>query len=324
MHNWRVLLVLTACAGLTSAVPAAAQRNPFERTFDVPADATLDVSTLHGRIEISAGDPGRVVIRGIATVRLGINVPLDAAAIAKAVAANPPIERENATIRLRPPATDDQRRAVTISYDVVVPKGTRVISVTDSGATSIRDVTGAVSVRTQSSAIDLLDLGGSVDVRTGSGAVNASGVAGDMTVSTQSSAISLRKLGAGLRLRTQSGAVHVSLTGRGNVDVETGSSAIDVSGVHGGLDANSSSGSIRIDGVPTSPWRVTGGSGRIELGIDRSTAFTLDAKSGSSSVSLDGIAFDGTTSKGLATGNVGGGGPLVQAASRSGAIRIRH
>jgi Toastrack DUF4097 len=99
---------------------------------------------------------------------------------------------------------------------------------------------------------------------------------------------------------------------------------IDVSGVHGGLAANSSSGSIRIDGVPTSPWRVTGGSGRIELGIDRSTAFTLDAKSGSSSVSLDGIAFDGTTSKGLATGNVGGGGPLVQAASRSGAIRIRH
>ena len=39
---------------------------------------------------------------------------------------------------------------MTIAYDVIVPRGTRVITRTDSGATSVRDVSGPVSVTTQS------------------------------------------------------------------------------------------------------------------------------------------------------------------------------
>jgi hypothetical protein len=75
--------------------------------------------------------------------------------------------------------------------------------------------------------------------------------------------------------------------------------------------------------VPAAPWRVTTGSSRIELGIDRNTTFTLDAKSDSSDVELEGVVVDGRTAKGVANGKVGAGGPLVQAASRSGRIRIR-
>jgi hypothetical protein len=315
-------LTFAAVLCLTSTVPLAAQRLPFERSLEVLNHETVDVTTERGRIDVSVGEAGRITVRGTVTVRVGLNVPLDAVAIARRVAANPPVQRDNTTIRLRPPVSDDERRAVTIAYEVIVPKGTRVVTRTDSGATSVRDVAGPVSVSTQSSAIDLRDLGGSLEIRTGSGGVRASGIGGDVNVSTESSSITLRNLKAGLRARTQSGAVNVTFMGNGDVDVETGSSAIDLSDVNGGLSVTSSSGSMRISGVPTSLWRVGGGSGRIELGIDRNTTFTLDARSDSSDVELEGFAVDGTTRKGVAAGNVRGGGPIVRAASRSGRIRV--
>jgi hypothetical protein len=307
---------------LTSTVPLGAQRFSFERALDGTEQMTLDITTERGQIDVSAGEVGKVMVRGTVTVRVGLNVPLDAVAIAKRVAANPPVQRENTTLRLRPPVSDDERRAVTIAYDVIVPKGTRVITRTDSGATSIRDVSEPVSVSTQSAAIDLRDLGSSVEIRTGSGGVRASSVGGDVNVSTESSSITLRNLKAGLRARTQSGAVTVTFAGKGDVDVETGSSAIDLSDVNGGLTVTSNSGSIRISGLPTSPWRASTGSSRIDLGIRRDATFTLDARSDSSDVELDGFAVDGTTKKGVAAGHVRGGGPMVRAASRSGRIRV--
>jgi hypothetical protein len=314
-------LAFAAALWLTSTVPLAAQRFSFERALDASEQVTLDVATERGQIAVSAGEAGRIMVRGTVTVRVGLNVPLDAVAIAKRVAANPPVQRENATLRLRPPVSDDERRAVTIAYDVIVPKGTRVITRTDSGATSVRDVSGPVSVTTQSAAIDLRDLGSSVEIRTGSGGVRASSVGGDVNVSTESSSITLRNLKAGLRARTQSGAVTVNFVGKGDVDVETGSSVIDLADVNGGLSATSNSGALRISGVPTSPWRANTGSSRIELGIRRGATFTLDARSDSSDVELDGFAVD-ETRKGVAAGNVRGGGPTVRAASRSGRIRV--
>jgi DUF4097 and DUF4098 domain-containing protein YvlB len=320
--TWRAVglgVLLTS----TSAVPALAQRVAFERSFDVSNDAVLDVSTIRGRINVSAGEPGRIMVRGTATVRVGLTVPADAYAIAKSMAANPPVQQDKNTIRLRPPMEEEQRRAVTISYEVIVPRAIRVNIASDSGAITIRDVSGAVLVQTQSSAIDLRDLGGAADVATQSGAVNAWGVAGDMKVSTGSSPITLRGLGAGLRARTQSGAIGATFRGRGDVDVETGSSAINLDGVNGGLTVRSNTGRIRVSGVPSSAWRVIDGSGRVDLAIERSARFTLGATSDSSTVAVEGFMLDGKTAKGLAEGKVGGGGPLVQAATRNGAIRVR-
>lgn len=323
MRTWPLPVVLGVILAGTSAVPAFAQRVAFERMFAVSGDAVLDVSTIRGRIDVSAGDPGRIMVRGTATVRIGLTVPVNAHSIAKALAANPPVQQEKDTVRLQPPIEEEQRRAVTMSYEVTVPQGTRVSTVSDSGAITIRDVTGAVSVRTQSSAIALRDLGGMADVTTGSGAVTAFGVAGDMKVSTGSSAIALRGLGAGLQARTQSGAIDATFRGRGDVDVETGSSAINLDGVNGALVARSSSGLVRVSGTPAAAWRVTNGSGRIELAIARRTAFAIDATSDSSTVVLEGFSLDGNRTKGTIEGKVGGGGPLVQAATRSGAIRVR-
>ena len=310
---------------LVAADPARAQRFPFERTYSVSPDAVLDVLTQRGAIDVSTGPAGQVIVRGTVSVRIGFNVPPDALELAKRLAGNPPITRDGATVRLRPPTTEDEQRAVTLSYRVIVPAGMQVRAETDSGATSIARVAGPVTVTSQSGAIELDRLGGGAVVHGSSGAVRADGVAGDLDVRTQSGGLTLSGLGGGLRLRTQSGGVDVRFASdaRGTSDVETGSSGITIDGVRGGLSVVSNSGRVRVSGTPGAPWLVGVGSSSIELSIDQTAPLELDASSGSGDVYVTGRALDGSSSrKGSVTGTLGGGGPLVRASTRSGSVKV--
>ena len=315
-----------AIFGVVSTVypsPAAAQRFPFERTIQTPGPSNLDVSTLRGKIEVLAGEPGRIVVTGTATVRIGWDVPANAVELARQVAAAPPIEHVGDTVRLTRPSDDAAQRAVVVAYVVRVPPATGVKTKSNSGATTIRGVTGSVDVLTQSAAIDLRSLAGAVNVETGSGAVRVDGTKGSLTVRTGSSAFTGTNLGSSLGVRTQSGEIHAVLIGSGDVDVETGSSAIRLSGVRGGLNALTQSGRITVQGAPVREWHATTGSSAVQLDIDGRTGFALDATTGSGSVDVTGSQVTGSTEKRAVRGSVNGGGPSVRVNSRSGSINVR-
>ena len=269
-----------------AAAPAAAQRLPFERTLDVAPGVAVDVTTLRGKIEVTAGGPGHVEIRGAATVRIGFGVPADAVKLAEAFAAHPAIEQQGNAVRLTPPADEAQRRAITVNYTLRVPADTRLVTISDSGATTV------------------------------------SGVAGPVSTTTQSGAIALRGLGGDVRVRTGSGAVAVDLAGGGMVDVESGSSAIDVTGVHGALRTLTRSGHTTVRGTAGAPWDVQTGSGAITATIGGAAGFEVDAASGSGSVKVRGMGTDGKWSGRAVTSTVGGGGKLVRLRSRSGSITL--
>jgi len=315
-------LVLVACLiALPSA--ALAQRVPFERSFDAGAARVLDVETDNGRITVTAGEAGRIVVTGTVTIRQGWNVPADALAIAQAVAAKPPVTLDGQTVTLRMPADAAARRAVSVSYQVRVPRDTTIRSVSDSGATSISGVSQPVSIRTQSAAIGIQHLGGGATITTGSGAVTADGVAGALSITTSSSGVTAQSIGGSLRVRTESGAVVAALSGEGDADVETGSSAIRVTGSRGGIAAQSRSGRIILSGTPRRDWTANAESGSVECSIDHGAAFTLDASSDSGSVVVSGATVQGTVTKSMVAVTVGGGGPMVKLHSRSGSIAIR-
>jgi hypothetical protein len=221
-----------------TATTARAQRFPFERTFDVQGVSTLDVSTMRGKIEVVAGAPGRIVVTGAATVRVAWDSPSNAVELARGVAEHPPIERDGNTVRLRPPSDPAEQKATTVNYTVRVPPDTEVRSDSNSGATTIRGVAGAVAARTQSAAIAVGSLGANATITTGSGAVTVDGVKGTLRVTTSSSGVSARALEGDVHVRTSSGAVDATLAGRGGVDVQTGSSAIAVHGARGGVIAD--------------------------------------------------------------------------------------
>jgi hypothetical protein len=301
--------------------PVLAQRLPFERSFELNEAAILDVSTIRGKIDVSVGEPGRVVVTGAVTIRTAWDVPANAADLARTVVDHPPVERDGNTFRLRPPS-GAERRAVTVSYHVQVPPDTQVLAVSESGATTVHGVSGAVTVRTQSGAIELTQLGGTAGVTSGSGSVTIDGVAGALTVTTNSSAFVGRALNDSVRVRTASGTVDATLVGTGDADVETGSSVIRLRGLNGALKAVTRSGRVSIHGRPASEWNVSTGSGGVDIAVDPDTPFSVQATSGSGSATLAGAAVHGSTSKRNVTGTIAGGGPLVRVNSRSGAVRI--
>jgi DUF4097 and DUF4098 domain-containing protein YvlB len=316
--------VIGAFAAACAAAPSAAfaQRFPFERSFDVAGPSKVDISTVRGKIEIVAGQAGRIVVSGAATVRVGWNVPVNAVELARQVAAAPPVERVGDTIRMRPPVDEAAQRAVTVSYRVEVPPATEVRTTSDSGATSVRGVAAAVDVRTQSAAIDLDSLGGVVNVSTGSGAIVVADVAGALTASTGSSSFTASGVGSSLRVRTESGAIDATLTGNGDVDVESGSSAIRVRGVRGGLTARSQSGRITVDGAPGREWMTTTGSSGVDMNLEPGSKFSIDAATRSGSVVVDGGHVQGSVAQREVSGSVGGGGPVVRIRSESGSVRV--
>jgi hypothetical protein len=318
---------LSVAVLLLAASPAAAQRFPFEHTVSIAGPVTVEIVTDRGRIEVTEGAPGRVAVAGAVTVRVGFTVPANAIELARRVAAQPPIERTGDTIRLTDPAGAAERRAVTVNYVVQVPAGTTVRTRSDSGATTVRDVSGAVDIRTQSGAIDVRDLGAGALVTTGSGSVDIAGVRGDLSVTTSSSAISLQGIGGPLRVRTGSGAVDAGMAGDGAVDIETRSSAVRVGDATGALAVRTGSGAVHLRGNPArEAWEVSTGSGSIDLRVPPAAAFRLDAQTTSGSVDLTGASITGSAGKRTVTGTIGGGGSgggaLVHARSRSGSVRI--
>ena len=309
-------------AELAIAAPAAAQRFPFERSYDVGTSPVIDVSTTRGKISVRIGEPGRVIVTGAATVRVGVNSPLNAVDLARKVAENPPIEQSGDRLRLRSPSDSSDSRAMTVNYDVRVPPNARVVAVSDSGAIDVRDLAGHVEVRTQSSAILLMSLG-SADVETGSGAVRLDGAAGAVRITTSSSAITARGVRGGLHARTGSGRVIASFTGTGPMNVGTRSSAIELNGVSGALTTTTESGRTTITGVPSAAWDVSAGSGSIDVDFESAVNATLHASTGSGSVETPERMVNGSIEKRRVDGEIGSGGPVVRLASRSGSIRIR-
>jgi hypothetical protein len=80
---------------------------------------------------------------------------------------------------------------------------------------------------------------------------------------------------------------------------------------------------LAVQGAPSDVWETSAGSGSVRLDIEHGTGFLVKAVSGSSSVKLDGVPFQGSIDKGTAIGTVGGGGPLVRVTTRSGSICLK-
>jgi len=309
---------------LAVAPPAAAQRFMFDRSFDAGTETTLDITTERGKIDITTGDADHLVIKGTVTVRVGINVPANAATLAKQLADKPTtMEESGGMIRVRPPREDDVSRAVTVSYEIRVPPHAVVTATSDSGAIAVHGVGGALTVKTQSSAISLSALGGRATITTGSGAVSLTGAAGPVAVRTQSSGITMRELRGNLEAHTQSGSVTATFSAPGDVAVETGSSEISLTGVEGSLTTTTESGRTTVTGKATKSWTASSTSGAIRLAVGTG-GLTIDATTNSGSVAIVGLRVDGTNEKRRVSGTVGRGGPTVRAKSRSGSIRITH
>lgn len=136
-----------------------------------------------------------------------------------------------------------------VDYTIVVPRGSAVTGETGSGDVvlqgirsadletgsgeiSVREVTGAVAVRSGSGGVTLSRVTGPVDVESSSGSVLGSGLAGPVLAATSSGDVELELTRAqDVRASTSSGDVHLTVPdGRYRVDSDGGSGGVDDEG----------------------------------------------------------------------------------------------
>jgi DUF4097 and DUF4098 domain-containing protein YvlB len=285
----------------------AAKKGSFERTLSVDEAILLDVSTGSGSITISNGKSGTVEIVGHIKVGSGF-FKRSAEEVDELIAhfeANPPVELENGRLKVGHIKDRAYRKNVSISYEILVPADTKVISDSGSGSQKISGVAEVVKADTGSGTITLTDINGPVKADTGSGAIKAERIAG------------------GFDADTGSGSVSLTQVAPGDVDVSTGSGSITLQGVVGALRADAGSGRVVIQGSQAGDWDIDTGSGSIKIDLPDDAAFRLDAKSNSGGITVDHpVTVQGKISKRHLRGEVRGGGDSLKLDTGSGSIKV--
>lgn len=279
----RFVCALAAGAGLALAsVPGS-----FDRTLPVSGAVNLDVRSERGGVIITAGASTSVRVHAVIKPRFG-RVDFDLAeANIRALEKNPPIEQAGNRIRIGYVKDQALLRAVSIRFEIEVPRTTEVHAVTESGGIRIDGITGPV------------------ETLTGSGRTEISNVGGRVAVQSQSGGIDLSSI-------------------RGAVEARNSSGSIDALRVGGSVHAETKSGAIRISQVSAAPIRAVSGSGSLKVKLASGSGYTIDALSGSGKVKGPAeIMVQRSKDTHRLRAQLGAGGPLVDLDTRSSSIDIK-
>ena len=271
-------------AGLALQSAAAQREGSFDRTLTVNGPVDLNVETGWGRIELRSGDASSVRIHGV--IRAHDEFFANKEARIHEIETNPPITQSGNTIRIELPQSEELRRHISISYELVVPHETRLRAHTGSGSETVDGIRGPA------------------ELHTGSGSVTVTKVDGDVHVETGSGRIEMDSL-------------------NGKVDAHTGSGTIQGSGIRGPISAHTGSGSVRLEQTAAGPLEAHTGSGGVNVRLPAEAAFDLYARTGSGKVYVDHpMTVQGTIGGHEVQGKVKGGGALVDVRTGSGSVRI--
>ena len=308
----RTIALLFVLPTLALAGPAEAASGRFEQKLAVDGAIVLDVKSGSGEVNISAGNTGEVRIRGRVTVSrrsfLGIfkRSSEDTRAMVREIEENPPIELVDGTVKVGRFSDRRYRKNVSVSYDIVVPASSEIISHTGSGSQAVSNVAGPVEAGTGSGRISLSNIGGPVRANSGSGPIRAENIAGAFVATAGS------------------GSIWLTQVAPGDVKVRTGSGRILLHGVEGGLDVHAGSGRVEVTGRQRGAWRIDTGSGSVTATLPEDAAFEVDAHTGSGGIRIDHpVTVEGKISRRRIRGEVRGGGDLIAIETGSGGIEIR-
>jgi hypothetical protein len=155
----------------------------FERSLHVTGPVDLQVSTGAGAIHVRAGDSQTVQVRG--TIKAHDHWGgMSAEDKVRQLESNPPIEQDGNAIRIGHISESELGHNVSISYDLVVPKQTRLRAETGSGDQSVEGIQGPLKAETGSGGIRITRISSEVHAETGSGDIQIESVQGSVTANT--------------------------------------------------------------------------------------------------------------------------------------------
>ncbi len=343
-----VMLLVGSCnTSVEEAFRAKAERT-IELDYALGSGSTLAVSTTSGSIQVT----GRQVsdVHAVATIVARAATPEQARELAEQVTVRFERTDNGAQIKVDRPAPAN-RRSVSVSYEITVPRQTNIDSDSASGGISLTDLIGNVHGRTASGSITASGITGSVHLQSASGSIGCERIdRGDIHLETTSGSVRLtdastigtcqmgtasgrvtgqRIEAASIRMNSGSGAVTINDTRAEVVNLRSGSGKVAAKNIScERIQAESTSGDVSVAFSHDAPGDVAAGmkssSGGVTVVMPRDFAGQVDLRASSGSVRMSQpITVQGRPAKNQISGTVGSGAGSLLVRSGSGAIRVR-
>jgi DUF4097 and DUF4098 domain-containing protein YvlB len=313
------LFLLSAVVGLAGCESGPSVSGAFDRSFNVTGPIRLELNNASGDVNITGSANGKVHVRGeVRASGFGLD---NTRKRLDDTLANPPIEQKGDTIRI---GKDMSRmRNISITYTIQVPRATEVEANVASGAQTIRNVTGPVTVRAASGSIRLENIQRDAEVTTASGTISATDVGSDLHVSTASGNVELSGIKGNVRASTVSGVIHIIKPGA-RVEAGNTSGEIEIQGASNDVKAHAISGLVSVQGNPgaDSYWDLKSVSGGVQLRVPAAANLHLTAEASSGDIRSDIPIVVEEQGKHTLRAHMGSGGGRVDVHTVSGEIRV--
>ncbi|MBN4056602.1 DUF4097 family beta strand repeat protein [bacterium AH-315-K05] len=255
----------------------------FEKIIVVDALVRLEVITGLGEVTVRGSSDNEVKIN--VTINVGAENEEEAKKLLNKILENPPIKVNGNTIILGnlEKYNLSKKNRVGISFDIVTPFETTLVSNAGLGDILIENIKGPVNLNTGLGSITAKDVESDVTINTGSGTVSASNIQGNLLVATGLGTININNAQQNLNIESGSGTININSAIAENVNwvLETGMGTVKLTlpqYTNARLKINTGMGTTNIDftlnNVKKNNWDLEGDIGenptseiRIETGL---------------------------------------------------------
>jgi DUF4097 and DUF4098 domain-containing protein YvlB len=313
------LVLLASILVLSGCNTGPAVTGTFDRNYTVTGPIRLELTNAAGDVDISASSDGKVHVHAdVRASGIGFDNPrkrLDD------TLSSPPVEQKGDTIRIGKDMS--QIRNISISYTIQVPRDTEVDANVASGAQTIRNLTGPVTVRAASGSIRLENIHRDADVTTVSGSIAISNVGGDLHTSTASGNVDISGIKGNVRANAVSGVIRIAKPGA-RVEASNTSGEVQIQDASKDVKAHAMSGLVSVQGNPgaDSYWDLKSVSGGVQLRVPAAANLHLSAEASSGDIRSDVPIVIEEQGKHSLRAHMGNGGGRVEVHTVSGEIHV--
>ncbi|HUT46486.1 MAG TPA: DUF4097 family beta strand repeat-containing protein [Sedimentisphaerales bacterium] len=259
-----LLVVISGCDIQIGGWGQAKHEITVQRQAPITAGSKLFVETSSGSITITGGEVTECSV--IARICGRAPTEEEAQLLAEQVKIELEAVGNTLTVKAEKPPRKN-RRSISISYDITVPKQTSIECASSYGAIELANIIGQTSGKTSSGSIEAKNIEGLVNLDTSYGSVKCRNITGDnITVKSSSGSITAEIITGSAQLTTSYGSITCTDMSDGDIKLKTSSGKIKLSNASfGDCDAHTSYGSIVSDQLKGKSIKLHSGSGSISV-----------------------------------------------------------
>jgi len=266
-----LLVIISGCDTRIGGWGQAKHEITVKRQAPITAGSKLNVKTSSGSITITGGDVNECSV--IASICGRAPTKEEAQQLVEQVKIELETVGNTLTVKAEKPPSEN-RRSISISYDITVPNQTNIECASSYGAIEIANIEGTTSGKTSSGSIEAKSIDGSVNLDTSYGSVNCRNITGDnITLKSSSGKIKLSNASFGAcDAQTSYGSiVSDELKGK-SIKLHSGSGSISVTKSSADTtNLSTSYGHITCRQITTNEITARSGSGNIDIACSDST-----------------------------------------------------